>query len=187
MLLKNYAEQNLLTNLSVNGETSEAGVFAYRGDMVLEEGEIADDQGRRLPPIAVIKQATVLIKDDKISMISGIIADLKKLPLFIEMYRHDLAPDIQVLFYIENLTRPTIVDLDGVNMILIPHEEGAAWQTLMDDIRLEKSDFKGQSAEDKVITMAAGLAEFKPNYDSMGFEEATAFISTVVREHRGPV
>ena len=67
MLLKKYEELCLLCNLSVNGATTQPGVYAYRGDLVLEEGEIADDQGRRLPPTAVIKQATVLVKDDKIS------------------------------------------------------------------------------------------------------------------------
>lgn len=187
MLLKKYEELCLLCNLSVNGATTQPGVYAYRGDLVLEEGEIADDQGRRLPPTAVIKQATVLVKDDKMTACSGIVSDLKKVPLFVERYRHDLAADIHVLFYVENLTKPFIVDLDGVNTILIPHEEGAAWQTLMDDLRMDKDDFKGQSAEDKVITMAEGLADFKPKYPSLGFSETLAYISTVQREHRGPV
>ncbi len=187
MLLKTYESNNLLCNTSVNGATSQAGLYAYRGDLVLTEGEIADDAGRRLPPTAVVKQSSVLVKDGKITMCSGIIHDLNKVPEFVERYRHDLAPGVSVLFYIENLSKPLIVDLDGVNMILIPHEEGAAWQTLMDDLRLDKDDFKGQSAEDKVVTMAEALADFKPKYDSLSFNEATAFISEIKREHRGPV
>ena len=74
MLLKTYEEKNLLCNMSVNGATSQTDTYGYRGDLVLAEGEIADDAGRRLPPTAVVKQATVLVKGDKISMISGIIA-----------------------------------------------------------------------------------------------------------------
>lgn len=188
MLLKTYEEQNLLCNLSVKGATSQAGTEAYRGDLVLTEGEIADDAGRRLPPTAVIKQATALIKNGKISMISGIIAHLAEVPLFVERYRHDLAPDIHVMFYVEDLTKAVTTDIDGVGIILQPHPDGGAgWNTLMDDLRLDKEDFKGQSAEDKVITMAAGLADYKPKLDSLSFQECLPLVSTVQREHRGPV
>ena len=188
MLLKTYEEKNLLCNLSVNGATTQADTYGYRGDLVLAEGEIADDAGRRLPPTAVVKQATVLVKGDKLSMVSGIIAQLAEVPLFVERYRHDLAADIRVLFYVEDLTKSVVTDLDGVGMILLPHPDGgAAWQTLMDDLRLDKDDFKGQTAEDKVITMAEGLADYKPKLDSLAFSECLAFVSKVQREHRGPV
>lgn len=187
MLLSTYEAQNLLCNLSVKGATSKAGVEAFRGDLVLVEGEIADASGRRLPPLAVVKQATVLFKDDKIAMISGILVELAHLPSFIERYRGDLATGVNVLFYVENLSKPMIVELDGVPMILLPHEEGAAWNTLMGDLRMDKDDFKGQSAEDKVITMADGLASYKPKLDTRTYEEALGFVVTHQREHRGPV
>ena len=188
MLLKTYEEKSLLCNLSVNGATSQADTYAYRGDLVLAEGEIADDAGRRLPPTAVVKQSTVLVKNDKIAMISGIVAELAHVPLFVERYRHDLAAGLHVLFYVEDLTKSVSTDLDGVGMILLPHPDGgAAWQTLMDDLRLDKDDFKGQSAEDKVITMAEGLADYKPKLDSLSFEQCLAFVSKVQREHRGPI
>ena len=187
MLLQTYEAQNLLCNISVNGATSQAGTYAFRGDLVLEEGEIADDAGRRLPPTVVVKQASLLIKDDKQVFATGIILELAQVPMFIERYRNDLAADVRVLFYVENLTKALTVDLDGVNLILLPHAEGAAWNTLMGDLRLDKDDFKGQSAEDKVITMAGGLADYKPKLDSLGFNEALAFTATVQREHRGPV
>ncbi len=169
MLLNTYESQSLLCNTSVKGATTEANVYAYRGDLVLVEGEIADDAGRRLPPTAVVKQASILVKDDKITMCTGIISDMLKVPEFTNRYKKDLA------------------DGAGTSIILMPHEEGAAWQTLMDDLRLDKEDFKGQSAEDKVITMAEALADFKPNYDKMSFAAATEFVSAVTRAHRGPV
>lgn len=187
MLLKTYEEKSLLCNLSVNGATTQADTYAYRGDLVLAEGEIADDAGRRLPPTAVVKQSTVLVKNDKIAMISGIIVELAQVPLFVERYRQDLAADLSVLFYVQDLTKPLITALDGVSMILLPHSEGAAWNTLMDDLRMDKDDFKGQTAEDKVITMAEGLADYKPKLDSLSFDECQAFVSLVQREHRGPV
>lgn len=188
MLLKDYEAQGLLCNLSVNGATSEADTFAFRGDLVLEEGDIADASGRRMPPKAVIKQAAVLVKGNKMSMVAGALVDLAHLPFFIERYRHDLAPGIVVLFYVENLTKAMTTDLDGVGITLLPHAEGAVWNTLMDDLRLDKEDFKGQSAEDKVITMAESLADYKPKVDSLGFSEALGFVSAEPRrESRGPV
>lgn len=187
MLLNTYESKALLCNVSVKGATTQAGVAAFRGDLVLIEGEIADDAGRRLPPIAVVKQATVLVKDDKIAMISGILVDLAHLPSFFEMYSADLAPGVNVLFYVENLTKPVVTELNGVAAILLPHDEGAAWNTLMDDLRMDKDDFKGQSAEDKVITMANGLADYKAKGESLPYEQALAYISTQRREHRGPV
>lgn len=188
MLLKTYEEKCLLCNLSVNGATTQADTYAYRGDLVLAEGEIADDAGRRLPPTAVVKQATVLVKGDKISMISGIIVELAQVPLFVERYRQDLAADLKVLFYVQDLTKSLITELDGITIILLPHlDGGAAWQTLMDDLRMDKDDFKGQTAEDKVITMAEGLADYKPKLDTLSFEQCLTFVSKIQREHRGPV
>ncbi|MOA03083.1 hypothetical protein D3C78_1225670 [compost metagenome] len=187
MLLKTYEAQNLLCNLSVNGATSQADTYAYRGDLVLQEGEIADDAGRRLPPTEVVKQAVVLVVGNKLAMVAGALVNLSGLPLFIERYRNDLAADVSLLFYVEDLTKALIAELDGVKVILLPHEEGAVWNTLMGDLRLDKDDFKGQSAEDKVITQYEGLKSFKPKLDTVAYDDALAFVSKVQREHRGPV
>ncbi len=187
MLLNTYESKALLCNVSVKGATSQAGVDAFRGDLVLIEGEIADASGRRLPPLAVVKQSTVLVKADKIAMISGILVELAHLPSFFEMYSADLAAGANILFYVEDLTKPAVVELNGFSAILLPHEEGAAWNTLMDDLRMDKEDFKGQSAEDKVITMAEGLAGYKAKADSVSYEQALTLVSKIKREHRGPV
>jgi hypothetical protein len=187
MLLKTYEAQNLLCNLSVLGATSKADTYAFRGDLVVTEGEIADDAGRRLPPTAVVKQAVVLAVGDKLAMVAGGLVHLADLPLFIERYRGDLAADVSVLFYVEDLTKALITELDGVPMILLPHEEGAIWNTLMGDLRLDKEDFKGQSAEDKVITQYEALKTFKPKLETVAFDTALTFVSKIQREHRGPV
>ncbi|MNF32828.1 hypothetical protein SAMN05216201_11845 [Pseudomonas linyingensis] len=187
MLLKTYEAQNLLCNLSVLGATSRTDTYAFRGDLVVTEGDIADDAGRRLPPTAVVKQAVVLAVGDKLTMVAGGLVHLADLPLFIERYRGDLAAEVSVLFYVEDLTKALITELDGVKMILLPHEEGAIWNTLMGDLRLDKEDFKGQSAEDKVITQYEALKTFKPKLETIAFETALTFVSKIQREHRGPV
>ncbi|WP_054774324.1 hypothetical protein [Methylogaea oryzae] len=50
MLLNRYEHDQLLFNANLKGATTQAGLEAYRGDLVLEEGEIADALGRRKRP-----------------------------------------------------------------------------------------------------------------------------------------
>ena len=107
--------------------------------------------------------------------------------LFAERYRNDFAPGLQVLFYVANLAKPLQVALDGVNYLLLPHDEGAVWNTLMEDMKLDKDDFKGQSAEDKVITMYDAVHGFKPKFGSASFDDALAHTFVVKKEARGPV
>lgn len=188
MLLNTYESRNLLCNLSFKGPTSQAGIQAFRGDLVLEEGDIADASGRRMPPKAVIKQAVLLANSDKLSMVAGALIDLASLPRFVEGYRGDLAADVRVLFYVENLGKALRCELDGLSMILLPHADGGAvWNTLMDDLRLDKDDFKGQSAEDKVITLYRALADYRPTLPSLSYPEALGFTIAQRREARGPV
>lgn len=63
----------------------------------------------------------------------------------------------------------------------------AVWKMLMDDLRLEKSDFKGQSAEDKVITMFEVLDDFKPSFEKLDCNDALGLTVEVKKEARGPV
>lgn len=187
MLFNTFADSALLCNVSVTGATSQDGVVAFRGDMVIIEGEIADDQGRRLPPKATIKQAVALAKEDTLSFLSGAIDDVQNLPLMVEKYRANLSSDTLVLLYASNLGSPVITDIDGIKCTVLPHDEGAVWTMLMDDLRLEKSDFKGQSAEDKVITMFESAADFNPKCDTVTFDQVLERIVEVKREARGPV
>lgn len=187
MLLDTYESNQLLGNQSVKGATTSAGKFAFRGDLVIEEGEIADAQGRRMPPKSVVKQAVMLLSDSKILGIAGEIHSLDLLAEFSAKYCADIDPALPILFYVANLGKPLKVEWSGLNFILIPHEDGAVWNTLMDDLRLDKDDFKGQSAEDKVITMFDAIKDFKPKYESVALDDAAKFTIEVKKEARGPV
>lgn len=187
MIFDQYTENALLCNVSVKGETSTSGTTVFRGDMVIEEGEIADAQGRRLPPKSVLKQAVVLSEGDKLSVVSGAIDDIVFIPQFIEKYSADFAESVNLLFYVSNISKGMIVEVEGYNCTLIPHDEGAVWTMLMDDLRLEKSDFKGQSAEDKVITMFDALKDFKPKFETKSYNDALGFTVAITKEARGPV
>jgi hypothetical protein len=188
MLLKTYQERSLLCNQSVLGSTTQAAIEAFRGDLVLEEGDIADAAGRRLPPKSVLKQATLLVRNDKVWMAAGALVDLATLPLFLDMYGADLDPDIQVLFYVENLGKGLRLTLDEVNILLLPHTDGGAvWNTLMDDLKLDKEDFKGLSAEDKLLVIQEALTDFKPKVEHLDFQQALDHVVESRRELRGPI
>ncbi len=187
MLLERYESQSLLCNQSVKGATTTSSLYAFRGDMVIEEGEIADAQGRRKPPKSVVKQAVILLSGDRILGIAGEIQDLALLSAFADRYTADIDPTLPVLFYVSNLGKPLQLEWSGLRYILIPHEDGAVWNTLMEDLRLDKDDFKGQSAEDKVITMFDAIKGFKPKYEQVSLDDAAKFTVEVKKEARGPV
>ncbi|GLZ25948.1 hypothetical protein [Stutzerimonas stutzeri] len=187
MLLKTYETQNLLCNVSVNGATTTPDTYAFRGDLVLEEGEIADASGRRLPPTAVVKQAVMLEQQGKLAMMAGALIELAHLPLFLERYRRDLADGAPVIFYVENLGQSLYTELDGMTLQLQAHEEGAVWNTLAEDLRLDKEDFKGQSAEDKVLTVYAALRDYRPKLETLSYEAALGCTVAHRREARGPI
>lgn len=187
MLFDTFSESSLLCNVSVTGATSESGTIAFRGDMIIVEGDIADAQGRRLPPKSTVKQAVALAKNDKMFFISGAVDDVKSIPAFIDRYKDTFADDVLIIFYTRNLGKGIFTTINGVPCTLSPHDEGAVWSMLMDDFRLEKSDFKGQSAEDKCITMYEGETDFKPKFEEVDFTCVSDYTIEVKREARGPV
>jgi len=188
MLLDKYEQEGLLFNMNFNSAASDADTYAYRGELILIEGEIADDQGRRKPPIAISRHTVLLEKDDKLAMAVGFIDDLALLNTFVEKYGADFASDMCALFYVVNITVPMQLEMNGVNFILIPLTDGIAWNEMTEELGLEKSDFKGQSPADKIVTAYDELKTYKPKYGSVtSFDEAMANTAEIKREARGPV
>lgn len=186
MLLNRYQEQNLFCNVSIHGKTTRAS-FAYRGDLVIEQGEIADAQGRRRPPKSVVKQAVVLASDSQILMLAGALENVTLLPQFLERYCPDFAGDVKLLFFVANIGQTLSVPLATGPCYLIPYDDGAVWNMLMDELKLEKEDFKGQSAEDKVITVYNTLTKFTPKFTSAKLDDLEQFIVEVAKSERGAV
>jgi hypothetical protein len=183
MLLSNYANANLLCNISFNSKTSRANEYVYRGDLVLEEGEIADAQGRRKPPVSVIRQAIVLASDSKISVLIGAVHELALLDLAMERYAKDFDDTVKLVFFVENINRPLKTTLQKFPAVLLPIVDTAVWSEIIEEVHLEKDDFKGQSVEDKIVTLKGALDDYNPKYESVDF--ATAKTRTVQVKHAG--
>lgn len=188
MLIEKYEEQGLLFNTNYKADGSN-GEQAYRGELVLIEGEIVDDKGRRKPPIAIMRHTVLLEKEGALVMLAGAIDHLELLESLVEKYKDDFSPELKAVIYVVDITKPMQLELAGINFVLIPMTEGVVWNELVDELCLEKSDFKGKSTGDKVVTVYDELAGYQPKFDVVGdFTGAMAFASSdIKREAWGAV
>jgi hypothetical protein len=187
MLLNRYEQDALLFNSNFSEETSESGMVAYRGELVIIEGEVGDAQGRRKPPLAVMRHGVLLTKGDKLAMLVGCLDSLSLLEPLLKKYGKDLASDAKVLLYVVDITKSMQVEADGVNIVLIPLTNGVAWNELLDELVLEKGDFKGQSAGDKVVTAWKAFGDYHPKYPKLDMAEAMTNTADIKREAIGAV
>ena len=78
------------------------------------------------------------------------------------------------LFYVENIAEKMKVEHQGMTFQLLPYTEGMIWNELLELLYIEKSDLKGQSAEDKVITVFDEAKSFDTKADIISLESALA-------------
>jgi len=187
MLLDTYEQQQQLYNVNFREATSKAGYVAYRGDLVLVDGEVADAQGRRKPPLATMKAAVVLAEGDALKLVAGSLDEMAHVAPFLEKYQAACTADTRVLLYVVNIAKPMIAETVGARLVLIPMTDGLVWNELVDEMKLEKSDFKGQSSGDKVLTVYEAFKDYKPGYEVLPLAEAMTRTIDARRETRGPV
>ena len=187
MLLDNYEQRGLLFNTNFKSATSRDKTVGYRGELVLIEGEVGDDKGHSKPPVAVMRHAILLAADDKLSFVAGSLDQLEQLTNFIDKYQADFAPDMKAHFYVVNIKQPMQVEAAGINFVLVPMQEGVAWNELIDELALEKSDLKGQSSADKIITLLDCYKAYQPNYQRLEFDTAMTMTADIKRAAYGAV
>lgn len=187
MLIDKYDQEQLLFNTNFKEKASADGVYGYRGELVLVPGEVADEQGRTRPPLALVRSVVMLEKDEKIQFFVGILDELELIKNFIEKYKEDFADDIKILMYVVNITDPMQTDINGIHFTLIPLKAGIAWNELIDELAMEKSDFKGQSSADKIVTAYEAYKEDMPKYKTVSADDAYISISDIKRELIGAV
>lgn len=186
MPLERFKADGLLFNSNFLDATSQAGVSAYRGELVLIEGEIGDAKGHSKPPVEVMRGA-VLLADDKLKLLIGAVDEVTSLTTLVDKYSADLSPYMKAVLYVVNLKDPVQVALDGVTFTLIPLVQGVPWNEIIDELALEKSDFKGQSAADKVLTLFNEMQSYQPKYPLVSLDEALANTTDAKREAWGAV
>ena len=186
MLLNTYKDAGLLFYINFLEETPDKSALAYRGDLVIVPGE-NDDKGHPKPPKDVLREAAVLASD-KIHMLIGGLDKMASLPPLLEKYQADCAADMAAALFVVNLTKPVQVDVEGSLITLIPLVQGVPWNEAMEELALEKSDFKGQKPGEKLQTMYAELKGYKPKkYPLVTLDEALGMTNNAVREIHGAV
>ena len=185
MLFDAYEEKGLLFNM--NFKEANGSFAAYRGDLVLELGEVGDALGHRKPPTATIKNTIVLTENDKIKLYVGSLDELALLPKVLAYYQADFAADVRVIMFVVNINKPMVIETSGLEIAAIGMQEGLIWNELIDLAALDKGDFKGQSASEKIITVYKALSDYKPKGDKVSFDEALTRTVELKRAGRGPV
>lgn len=186
MLLTTYKEDGDLFYTNFLEATSAGDKMSYRGDLVLIAGEVGDELGHKKPPKAILREA-VILADDKIHMLLGGLDDVNNLQLILDKYGKDFADDVKVMLFIVNLKSAGKLSWEGKELILIPLVQGVPWNECMEEVRLEKSDFKGQKPGDKLLTMLDGINDYDPKYPAVTLEEACATATNAKRELQGAV
>lgn len=185
MLIDRY--ESLFFNANFKEAASEAGFVAYRGELVLKEGDVADAQGRRKPPVEVMKQAILLTAGDELKFLSGSLDELQYFPALMDKYGADIKAGSIVILFTVNIDKPFIYTVNGASVVFIPLVQGMVWNELMDIVALEKGDFKGQSAADKVLTIYKALTKNTFKYPEVAIEEALTQTNSNKRENHGAI
>jgi hypothetical protein len=186
MLLKTYKDNELFSLTNVLGE-SDTGKEVFRGDLVIELGDMHESSQTRNPPKKVFEQAVLLAEGGKITFFAGYLVDIALLEDLAARFGGDFADDISVIVYCFNIDAPMQVEAGGTTYTVLPMTSGLVWNELLDLLYLEKSDLKGQSPEEKVETMAGAKGELKPKGDVLDIVAAAAKSNGAVREFDGPV
>jgi len=184
MILDNYEQQGLLFNINFKSATSTEGLIAYRGEVVIEEGEVADASGRRKPPVKVLRDAVILADESKIKMLVGGLDAVAELPALIERFGSDIAEDAKVMLFAPNASAAVKTEVAGISLWLLP-QEAMVWTLLCDEHNLRKGDFKGISPANKVLKVFNAFSGYSASYPSTALEDVLASATEAKRETRG--
>ena len=184
-LMKQY--KPLFFNENFCESAPAAGWEAYRGEFVLKEGEIADALGRRKPPQNVLKQVVLLTNQDKVRLLSGSLDELQEFPMLVEKIGSALDAETLVILFTVNIDDPFVDTVSGAKFVFIPMVQGMVWSELSEMAGLEKGDFKGQGAAEKVVTLLAGLKETAFKYRQASIDSMMGKTNTSKRTNHGAV
>lgn len=177
----------LFFNANFKEKTSDAALVAYRGEVILQEGEVADAQGRRKPPTEVLKQAILLGAADGLKLISGSLDELQQFPFVLEKFGDEFNTGTIAVFFTVNIPTTFVATANGATVAFIPLVQGMVWNELSDLVALDKDDFKGLSAADKVVKVYNALKGHKFKYPEHSVDEAMKTTNNAKRETHGAI
>ena len=177
----------LFFNANFKEAATSGGLVAYRGELVLKEGEVADANGRRKPPTEVLKQAVLLGDAGGLKLISGSLDELQQYPLVVEKFGAEFNAGTIAVFFTVNIPTGFVTTTNGAKVVFIPLVQGMVWTELADLVALDKGDFKGLSAADKVVTVFDALKGHKFKLAENTVDEALKTTNNAKRETHGAI
>jgi len=177
----------LFLNANFKEAASSGGLVAYRGELILQEGEVADANGRRKPPPDVLKQAVLLGDATGLKLLAGSLDVLQQFPFVFEKFGSEFNAGTIAVFFTVNIPKGFVTNSNGATVVFIPLIQGMVWTELSDLVGLDKGDFKGLSAADKVVTVYDALKRFKFKSPAMSVEEALTTTNNAKRETHGAI
>jgi hypothetical protein len=177
----------LFFNANFKEKASDSSLVAYRGELILQEGEVADANGRRKPPTEVLKQAVLLADAAGLKLVSGSLDELQQFPFLLEKAGADFNAGTIAVFFTVNIPKGFVAAVNGATVVFIPLVQGMVWTELSDLVALDKGDFKGLSAADKVVTVYNALKTHKFKYPELSVDEALKTTNNAKRETHGAI
>jgi len=177
----------LFFNANFKEAATSGGLVAYRGELVLKEGEVADANGRRKPPTEVLKQAILLGDAGGLKLISGSLDELQQYPFVVEKFGAEFNAGTIAVFFTVNIPTGFVTTTNGAKVVFIPLVQGMVWTELADLVALDKGDFKGLSAADKVVTVFDALKSHKFKLAENTVDEALKTTNNAKRETHGAI
>lgn len=187
MIFDAFETDGLLLNTNFKESAGKPGYSAYRGDLVLVEGEIADAAGRRKPPVSAMRQVVALANGEKLTLLIGSLDELAELPALLEKYAAHITPETRLMLFVINAAKSFQTCIAGIPVEVVSLPEGAVWTELCDTLGLEKGDFKGQSSGEKVMTIYSALLDHRSKAPELAWEEAQGLVTGAKRQIHGAI
>lgn len=187
MLLKDYEQQGFLFNSNLTEPCSDGNLTAYRGEFVIQQGDVTDSKGRRSTPSKVLTQA-VILANEHLTFVSGLLDDVADTGALLDLLQPAMQGDTLAALFVFNIDKPVTLTGQTGTVHLLPLHDGLAWTELMELAALEKGDLKNLSPADKALAVFRELISYKPrNALSMDLEQALKLGNGKLRAVRGAV
>lgn len=187
MLLDTYQEQERYWLITAQGPTGTAGLYAFRGDLIVLAGDFDEAARKRNPPKALLKEAVILATAEKLQFVAGNFASIDEVPEFAARFQDELGADCVPIFYVDNIAANAQVQIGAHRYVLIKFDDGIVWNNLMEEFYVEKGDLKSQSAQDKVLVLATAAKGHGYKYPTQSLEQVLAGKTKSRREVWGAV
>ena len=91
------------------------------------------------------------------------------------------------MLFTVNIPEPFQTTVNGATLYFIPMVQGMVWTELAELLALDKGDFKGQSAADKVVTLYQAAAEHDFKLPASTIDAALQSTNDARRENHGAI